>query len=175
MKFLKWFIFAAVIAYVGWIVFPVFKGLVFPDYSDAPVPSMSQDDIGPQTGRALPPIYYEAPVASESIQGQTAMWAIMTDNIPVIALWGAVVGLYLIAAFLHANGNWRAAFAYFVGFIADFVLTFITKGQAGSGLLDKVLDVLGGWDPRYVITLVALILGFLIVMSSRKPRPLLVA
>jgi hypothetical protein len=174
MKFLKWFIFAAVIAYVGWIVFPVVKGLVYPEY-DAPVPSMAQDDIGPQTGHSVPPIYYEAPIATQSIQGQTAMLAISTDNLPVIGLWLAVILLYVVAAFLHANGNWRAAFTYFIGFIADFILTFITKGEAGSGLLDKLLEVLGGWDPRYVITLVALLLGFLIVISSRKPRPLLVA
>jgi hypothetical protein len=167
---LKWFVVIAVLAYVGWIVFPVAKGLVFPETYEPSVPTMAQDDIGPEVGRSVPPIYYEAPIQSESIQGQTAMWAIMTDNLPVIGLWVAVVLLYLSAAFLHANGNVRAAFAYFIGFVADFVLTYITKGQAGSGILEKLLDVLSGWDPRYVLTLVALLMGFLIVMSTQAKR-----
>lgn len=175
MKYLRWFIFVAVLAYVGWIVYPVAKGLMFPEYASAPVPSMAQDDISPRAGHSVPPIYYEAPEPNQSIQGQTALWAIMTDNIPVIALWVGVVLLYLIAAFLQANGSWRAAIAYFIGFVADVILTYVTKGQAGSGIVDKLLDVLGGWDPRYVLTLVALILGFLILMSSRKRRALLMA
>ena len=168
MKLLKWFVIAAVLIYVGWIAMPVAQGLLFPPDSDGAVPSMSSDDIGPQAGMATPSLYEDAPEASQSIQGQTAMTAIEAHNLPVVILWGAVVGLYLISAYLQAHGNIRAVLAYVTAFIADFILTYITKGNGGEGggLLDKLLDVLSHWDPRYVLTLVAMLLGFLMFMSK---------
>jgi hypothetical protein len=47
-------------------------------------------------------------------------------------------------------------------------LTYLTNGNKGGGIYDKILDILSGWDPRYVLTLVALVLGFLIYASRQK-------
>jgi hypothetical protein len=104
-----------------------------------------------------------------SIQGDTAVEAIVTDNKPVVWLWGAVITLYLLAALLHANGNFRAAFIYGLGFIADLILTYLTNGDKSLGLVDKLYTVLSGWDPRYVLTLVAMALGFFVYMSRFRP------
>lgn len=171
MKHLKWLAIAAVVLYAGWIAWPVFSDLVFG--TDAPVvPSMRQD-VDDYTSRTSAPSDggYTDAVPLESIQGETAVAAMETQNIPVVALWGGVIAFYLLSAFLHANNNIRAAFAYVFAFVADLVLTYLTKGQAGSGLYDKILEVLSGWDPRYVLTLVALVMGFVIYMT-RHPEVL---
>ena len=170
MKALKWVIVLAILAYVAWIAMPVIKGYIMPVSDDFSVPSMSQDSIAPEAGMGEASIYNDAPVASESIQGQTALTAMLTGNIPVVVLWGGVVALYLVSAFLQANGNVKAFLAYGLGFIADLILTYITKGQAGSGMFDKIIDVLAGWDPRYVVTLAAIVLGILMIYSSIKPK-----
>ena len=57
-----------------------------------------------------------------------------------------------------------------MGFIADLILTYLTNGSSGGNLQDKLFNVLSGWDPRYVLTLVALVLGFLVYMSRDQKR-----
>ncbi|ESQ74850.1 hypothetical protein [Asticcacaulis sp. AC402] len=170
MKYIRWFLVAIVVAYAAWIAFPVMKAVMFPDHGEPTIASrtMDQDDYA---GGFNAPDMGQAPQDMNSIQGETAVEAVKTRNTPVVALWGAVVFLYLVAAWLHANGNVRAAFTYLLGFLADLVLTYVTKGSAGGGIMDKLFSILSGWDPRYVITLVALVLGFLIYMSRRRPQP----
>lgn len=166
--FWRWIIVVLVVLYVGWLVFPVLKGLAFPDYGPD-VPSMGLDDVAPEAGHALPAMYDDAPVISDSIQGQTALTAMISGNIPVVGLWALVVSLYAVSAFLHAGGNLRTAFVYISAFLGDLVLTFVTKGQAGAGVFEKIVEALSGWDPRYVITLAALVLGILILLGRRAP------
>ncbi len=74
----------------------------------------------------------------------------------------------MTAALLHSNGNVRAAIVYGLGFVADLILTYLTNGNKDASVQDKLLDILSGWDPRYVLTLVALLLGFLIYMSRAR-------
>ncbi|OYW74892.1 MAG: hypothetical protein B7Z26_11215 [Asticcacaulis sp. 32-58-5] len=170
VKVLRWVISALVLAYTVWISWPVIEAKVLGQPDEPFVSSRAADDIDYRGGYSMPQIRdpYAEPFA-ESIQGRTALEAIETDNKPVIWLWASVVALYVIAAFLFANGNLRAAFAYGLGFIADVILTYLTKGEAGSGIYDKILEILSGWDPRYVLTLIALGLGFLMAMARMRP------
>lgn len=172
MKNLKWWAVFVVILYAGWMVMPVMATYMF--RADDPfVPSMGQDDMSYQSRTSMP-INIDAGQGinmAESIQGETALYAFESNNIPVIALWASVIGLYLLAAFLQAGNNIRAVLAYVFAFVADLVLTFLTKGQAGSSIYDKLLDILSGWDPRYVLALTGMAMVFVIVMTSlQRPK-----
>lgn len=172
MKYLRWFVAIIVLAYAGWIAFPVIKNLISSGGYEPSVVSRQADSGGPVGGINPFPsdLGYEAEVTPPaSIQGETAVEAIETGNKPVVWLWGGVVFFYLLAAFLLAGGNLRAGFAYGAAFVADVVLTFLTKGEAGSGIFDRILETLSGWDPRYTLTLVALVLGFIILMARNRP------
>lgn len=172
MKYVRGFLVLVVLAYVAWIAFPVVKALLFPTVDNGPtISARSMDTTDYSGGFNTPMTDSTAMPATDSIQGDTAVTAIATDNKPVIWLWGAVITLYLLAAFLHANGNIRAAFIYMLGFAADLILTYLTNGDKSLGLFDKLYTMLSGWDPRYVLTLVALVLGFFIYMSRFRPIP----
>ncbi len=170
MKYVRWFLMIVTVIYALWIAYPVAKAFLFPPELGQSVPSMSADRSDYSGGANTPMDGDAGAPAMTSIQGDTAVDAIETHNTPVIVLWGAVVLLYVTAAFLHANGNIRAALTYGLGFIADLVLTYLTSGNKGGSLSQKLLDILSGWDPRYVLTLVALVLGFLIYMSRMRPQ-----
>ena len=161
---------AIVLAYTAWIAFPVVKAFLFPPSAEPTIASRTMD-ADDYSGGFNAPMDGDGVQTMESIQGETAVEAVETHNTPVVALWGAVVMLYLVAALLHANGNFRAAFTYILGFIADVILPYITNGNSQGSVYDKVLSILSGWDPRYVITLVALLLGFLIYMSRKRSQP----
>lgn len=166
MKFIRLVLVAITLLYAAWIAFPVVKTFLFPPEVGQMVPSMQADrldhsEIGTATDNGAVPM--------ESIQGTTAVEAIETQNTPVVALWAGVILLYLVAAFLQANGNIRAVLTYGVGFLADLALTYVTSGSPGLGLTDKVLDLLSTWDPRYVLTLLALVLGIMFYASRLRP------
>lgn len=168
MKLLRWLLVILVVLYAGWIAWPVVKTFLFPS---APVPvtgMRTMDESDYQGGFNGPMTSEDTALMTESIQGDTAVQAIATQNTPVVLLWSAVILFYLVAAWLHANGNLRAAFVYLLGLVADFVLTYLTNGNKYGGIWDKILSILSGWDPRYVLTLVAMLLGFLVYMSRRR-------
>lgn len=169
MKFLRGLLVLVVVAYTAWIAFPVVKAFLFPPSAEPSIASRSMDSSDYSGGFNAPDDVVQAQ-PMDSIQGETAVEAIETHNTPVVGLWAAVILLYLVAAWLHANGNFRAAFTYLLGFVADVVLTYVTNGNNQGSIYSKILSILSGWDPRYVITLVALLLGFLIYMSRRRPQ-----
>jgi len=169
MKYLRWCLVAIVLAYTAWIAFPVVRAMVFPE--NTPTIAARSLDSSDYSGGFNGPMAPETTLpALDSIQGATAVDAITSHNTPVILLWGAVIVLYLLAAFLHANGNWRSAITYGVGFVADLILTYLTNGNKEGGLYEKLLEILSGWDPRYVLSLVALVLGFLIYVTRYRPQ-----
>lgn len=170
MKYVRWLLVIVTVIYALWIAFPVIKTFLFPPELGQVVPSMSADRSDYSGGGSVAMDGDSGAPVMDSIQGDTAVDAIETHNTPVIVLWGGVILLYVAAAFLHANGNVRAALTYGLGFIADLVLTYLTSGNKGGSLTDKIFDILSGWDPRYVLTLVALVLGFLIYMSRMRPQ-----
>ncbi len=173
-KYFRWVMAAIAICYALWIAFPVVKAYVLPENDRGPaISSRSMDSTDYHGGYGNIPAPNVDPTASpmaDSIQGDTAVDAIATGNKPVIWLWGAVIFLYCAAAFLHANGNVRATLIYLLGFVADICLTYLTNGDKSAGILDKIYTILSGWDPRYVLTLVAMVLGVLIYVSRRRRR-----
>jgi len=171
MKYLRWALALIMIAYVGWIALPVVRGFLTPQPDFGPSIGRASDE-GDYSGGFNAPMAREVapPVVADSIQGDTAAAAIETRNTPVVLLWGAVVGLYLLAALLHAGGNLRAAAVYLLGLVADLILTYLTNGDANAPLYDKLLTILAGWDPRYVLTLVAMLMGFLIYVTEPRRR-----
>ncbi len=168
-QLLKWVVVAVVVLYAAWIAWPVVKSVLVPPDMGGNVPMVAQDSTD-YTGANAPMDGDAGAPVMDSIQGDTAVDAVATHNTPVVVLWGAVVVLYLLAAFLHANGNLQATGAYILGFVADLALTYITNGNKGGGLYDKILSILSGWDPRYVLTLVAMVLGFLIYAINKSPQ-----
>lgn len=169
MKLFRYLLVAVTVLYAAWIAFPVAKNFLFPPEMGQSVPSMQADRIDHSAGSA--PVDGETTIPMESIQGDTAVEAIETQNTPVVALWAGVIFLYLVAALLHANGNVRAALTYALGFLADLALTYLTSGSPGFGITDKIIGVLSAWDPRYVLTLLALVLGLMIYASRLRPKP----
>lgn len=169
MKLIRYLLVVVTILYAAWIAFPVAKAFLFPPEMGQAVPSMQADRIDHSAGSSMP-MEGEMTLPMESIQGDTAVEAIETQNTPVVALWAGVIVLYLVAALLHANGNVRAALTYGLGFLADLALTYLTSGSPGFGVTDKIFDVLSTWDPRYVLTLLALVLGIMIYASRLRPQ-----
>jgi hypothetical protein len=171
MKNLKWISIIVVIFYAAWIALPVVSTYVFKT-DDPFVPSMAQDSIDYQSRLGMPDEGASADLGNmESIQGETAVEAMESANMPVILLWAGVIVFYLLAAFLQANNSIRAVLAYGFAFLADVILTYLTKGQSGSSISDKILDILSGWDPRYVVTLAAMVMIFLLVQTSLRAQP----
>ena len=168
MKFFRYLLVIITLLYAAWIAFPVARNYLFPPEIGQSVPSMQADRVDHSSGMSMGEA---AALPTESIQGSTAVEAIETENTPVVALWAGVIFLYVVAALLHANGNMRSALTYAVGFLADLALTYLTSGSPGFGITDRLFDVLTTWDPRYVLTLLALVLGLMIFVSRLRPRP----
>lgn len=168
MKYVRYIFAIIVVLYAAWIAFPVARNFLFPPSAAPTIGARSMDDSDYNGGFNAPADNPATAPGMDSIQGDTAVAAIETHNTPVIVLWSAVILLYLTAAWLHANGNLRSAAIYLLGFVADCILTYVTNGNSGGGIQDKILAILAGWDPRYVLTLVALVLGFLVYMSRRR-------
>jgi hypothetical protein len=107
-------------------------------------------------------------------------------GLPQAALWIGAVLLYVIAALLLGAGNPRAAFAYFLGFVADAVLRLAIDRSGGSQNASISADSYsaGGEmaqrsaeavapaglpvDPTWLILGTLLVVGVLIVVLSRR-------
>ena len=88
------------------------------------------------------------------------------------------VGLYLVAALMLGAGNARASIAYFLGFIADAVLSLAMDRNGGSdaaarssGPTTMAADA-GGLpvDPLWLILGALFLLGVLVVVVARRQR-----
>jgi len=159
MKLLRWIVAVVIVLYVAWIAFPGVRALVAPEAS-APPSAMRVDE--PSAG--APDV-----VSAPSLQGEAAVAAIEERNTPVIALWGAAIALYLLAALLFANGNARAALAYVAAFAADAALTVIGGGE-GGGLFDRVIGALAVGDWRWFALGGALLVGLTMLAAGRPHR-----
>src|SRR5471030_47297 len=97
-EYLRWIVVGLVVLYAVWIAFPVLKAFVLPD-NQPNVPVIAQDNSDFHGGVNAPMDSDSGGPTTESIQGDTAVDAIASHNTPVIALWGAVIILYVAAAF----------------------------------------------------------------------------
>ncbi|HYF21902.1 MAG TPA: hypothetical protein VD929_00750 [Caulobacteraceae bacterium] len=160
MKLLRWVVAAVVVLYVAWIAFPGVRALVAPEASAPPAAMRAE-------GPAADPGALDV-ISAPSLQGETAAAAIQSGNAPIVSLWGAAIVLYLLAAFLFANGNMRAMLAYAAAFAADAALTVIGGGEGGS-LFDRVIGALAVGDWRWFALGGALLIG-LTMLAAGKPN-----
>ena len=150
MKLLRLVVVLALVAYAAWLAWPLLSPLL---------------GGGPETFAARAA---EAPGASEQLFGFIPSWA----------LWAAAIGLYLISALLLGAGNPKAAFAYFLGFLADAALRLALAGpgdaeaaRAGPAVL-AAPDALSGLpiDPLWLVLGALFLLGVLVMVAARRVR-----
>jgi hypothetical protein len=118
-------------------------------------------------------------------------------DLPVIALWGGAVLLYLVAAGLLGSGNPKAGVAYFLGFMADAVLRLaidrggfdIGSSSGAGGKIDPNAPSMQstiteggpaaapgglgadlGVDPTWLVLGALVVIGILIVVVTRARR-----
>lgn len=149
MKFARILIAVVILAYAGWLAWPLLS----------PIIGGATPDMGAMRAEA------------DALTGGD-----LFGFIPGWALWAGAIVLYLIAALMLGSGNTKASVAYFLGFIADAVLRLAmdsggpdasarsvgpTTMAADSGLpVDPVWLVLGG----------LFLLGVLVVVLARRQR-----
>lgn len=147
------------LAYVAWVAWPGVKALI-----EAPTtpPSLTGVDH-----RVNGKSFFEA-LTSPSPQGEAAAAAVMQGDMPILALWGGVCLLYLIAAFLFATANSRAGGAYFAALAGDVVLTILGRSGEGSGFAETVLYALAYWDTRYYLIAGAIVAAVILMVTGRR-------
>ena len=152
MKLLRFIVVLAVIGYAGWLAWPFISPLL---EGAAPDVAASRMGAEAQTGGEL------------------------FGFLPVWALWGGAVVLYLIAALMLGSGNPKAAVAYFLGFIADAVLRLALDQQGGGDSAARsgpttmaAPEAAGGLpvDPLWLVLGALFLLGVLVVVASRRIR-----
>ncbi len=153
MKLLRYIVVLAVIGYAGWLAWPFISPLL---EGAAPEAAGSRMGAGTQAGDLF-------------------------GFLPVWALWGGAVVLYLIAALMLGAGDPKAAVAYFLAFIADAVLRLALDPQVGGGDIAARSGEAGPMaapeavaglpvDPVWIVLGALFLLGVLVVIASRRIR-----
>jgi LPXTG-motif cell wall-anchored protein len=147
MKLLRFILVLVVIAYAGWLAWP----MVSPFFEGA------------------------SPGAASMRAGAEAEAA--GGGLPTAVLWIAAAVLYLVAALLLGSGNPKAAIAYFLGFIADAALRLaLDSGSGGGEIAARSAEAMGpatsglGIDPTWLVLIALLVLGGLVILASRRRR-----
>lgn len=156
MKLLRFVLVLAVVAYAGWLAWPI-----------------------------ISPFLEGASPESASARAGATVMTDNGGGLMQAGLWIGAVVLYLIAALLLGSGNPRAAVAYFLGFIADAVLRLALNGgnpfDMSGGSANQNSDIaarsaeampmdVGGIDPTWLILGVLAVIGVLIVIASQRRR-----
>lgn len=150
MKLLRLILVLALVAYAGWLAWPLLSPLI--------------QGGGTETfARAS----VEAP-ASDQLFGFLPSWA----------LWAVAIGFYLIAALLLGSGNPKAAVAYFLGFLADAALRLALDssgdgeaaraGPATFAAPDAVSSL--PVDPLWLVLGGLFLVGVLVMLAARRVR-----
>lgn len=153
MKLLRIVVVLAVLAYAGWLAWPLLSPFL--------------EGAGPDV--AMSRMGAEARIAGE-----------LFGFLPVWALWAGAIGLYLAAALMLGAGNPKAAVAYFLGFMADAALRLAIDQQGGGEVASRAggpttmaaPEALNGLpvDPVWLVLGAVLLLGGLVVVASRRTR-----
>lgn len=151
MKLLRPLVALVILAYVGWLAWPLLSPLL----------NGGGADVGAMRAEA-----------------EVATGGDLFGVIPAWALWAGAVGLYLLAALLLGAGNTKASIAYFLGFLADAALRLAMDRNGSSeaaarstGPTTMSAD-LGGLpvDPLWLILGGLLLLGVLVIVAARRQR-----
>lgn len=148
MKLLRIILALAVIAYAGWLAWPLLSPLLD---GGAPDVTTMRASVDAEAGGDL------------------------FGMIPAWGFWAAAVGLYLVAALMLGSGNSKAAVAYFLGFIADAVLRLAINAQGGGEVGARTMaapEAANGLpvEPVWVVLGGLLLVGLLVVVASRRIR-----
>ncbi len=150
MKILRYLLVIAIIAYAGWLAWPI---------------------IGPLLGGGEGEMAARAGAAAAAESG---------GGLPRTVLWFAAIGLYVIAALLLGAGNPKAVLAYLFGFAADAALRLAMQagpvlqdlgGEAGDMMTRSTAAAGGGGlDPQHLMLGLLAVVGLLVLLASRRKR-----
>lgn len=150
MKILRYVLVLAIIAYAGWLAWPLI----------APLLGGAEGETAARAGAA---------VAAES-----------GGDLPRTLLWFAAIGLYVVAALLLGAGNSKAVVAYLLGFAADAALRLAMHAgpvlqDLGGGAGDMMTRTTaaagaGGVNPQWLMLGVLVVVGLLVLLASRRKR-----
>lgn len=96
--------------------------------------------------------------------------AVAERNLPATLLWGGAIVLYVVSALMLAGGNSRAFIAYLFGFAADAILRLaIQGGEAGDDSLARTAEAApAGLDPVWFTLGAMVLVGALVAFASRR-------
>lgn len=146
MKLLRPLVALVILAYVGWLAWPLLSPLL-----DGGAP-----DVGAMRAEA-----------------EAATGGDLFGVIPAWALWVGAVALYLVAALMLGAGNAKASIAYFLGFIADAVLRLaMDRNGGGADIAARSAAPVSDFpvDPVWLVLGGLLLLGVLVVIAARRQR-----
>jgi hypothetical protein len=150
MKLLRFVVVVAVLAYAGWLAWPLLSPFV-----EGAAPGPAALRAGAEAG------------------GGGALFGFL----PVWTLWAAAIGLYVIAALMLGGGDSRAVVAYFLGFLADAGLRLALDRQGGDAVASgpatmaapEALSSLPV-EPLWLLLGGLVLLGVLVMIAGRRIR-----
>lgn len=151
MKLLRGILTLTILAYAGWLAWP----LVSPF-------------LDPLLGGASPDMAAMRGGAEVAIEG---------PGMPGAVLWIGAVVLYFVSALMLGAGNPKAAIAYFLGFLADAAVKLaldLNGGGAGDAARSAEMSTFGakaapafGPDPVWLALGGLFLVGLLVVLAVR--------
>lgn len=147
MKLLRILTAVVILAYVGWLAWPLLSPLI-----DGATPAMGELRAGAGS------------LAGGDLFGVIPGWT----------LWVAAVALYLVAALMLGAGNARASVAYFLGFLADAVLRLALDRGGSTDMAARSSAPAGGLpvEPVWLVLAGLFLLGLVVAfLARRRKRP----
>lgn len=154
MKLLRGILVLTILAYAGWLAWPLLSPF-----------------LGPLVGGASPEM--------ASMRGGADL-AFDGPGLPGAALWIGAVALYFISALMLGAGNPKAAIAYFLGFLADAAVKLALAGGGGGSDAARSAEITtfgaeaapfaAGLDPVWLALGALFVVGLLVVLTLRRRR-----
>lgn len=146
MKGLRIILAVAVVAYAGWLAWPLFS-----------------------------PFLEGAPPGEAATRSGAAVALDTGGDLPMAALWIGAAVFYLISALLLGAGSPRAALAYLLGFLADVAVRLaLAPGRGVSADIAarsaEAVPAPAGLDPQWIIIAVLVGAGLLVALLTRRRR-----
>lgn len=153
MKLLRGILVLAILAYAGWLAWPLLSPF-----------------LEPLIGGASPEM--------ASMRGGADM-IFDGPGLPGAALWIGAVVLYFLSALMLSAGDPKAAVAYFLGFLADAAVKLaLADGGGGDAARSADISAFGaeaapyaaGPDPVWLALGALFVVGLLVVVTLRRRR-----
>lgn len=153
MKLLRGILVLAILAYAGWLAWPLLSPFLEPLIGGAS-PEMASMRGGAD-------LVFDGP------------------GLPGAALWIGAVVLYFLSALMLGAGDPKAAVAYFLGFLADAAVKLALAGGGGedaarsadiSAFGAEAAPYAAGPDPVWLALGALFVVGVLVVVTLRRRR-----